>query len=160
MREILISTILHPPLLFGEIQRSSQVAGRISGTIVGETPSTSTKYHHINFRLLEFTLFAICLSVSFPPLPKHFHKNTKIFFIFLFLVWLLASLSWCLERIIMIFLTIKDWSKSRKILRTSCLRNLSTTNYFAEGLKEHSTLLDAIAKQLDDVNEQVANLQS
>ena len=33
-------------------------------------------------------------------------------------------------------------------------------NVFTEELKEHSTLLDAIAKQLNDVSKEVANLQS
>ena len=37
---------------------------------------------------------------------------------------------------------------------------MSTIDFFTEELKEHSTLLDAIAKQLDDVSEEVANLQS
>ena len=32
--------------------------------------------------------------------------------------------------------------------------------FFTEELKEHSTLLDAIAKQLDDVSKEVASLQS
>ena len=51
-----------------------------------------------------------------------------------------------------------------------CLKEKSTkeymttqfehNKYFTEELKEHSTVLDAITKQLDDVSRGVCNLQS
>jgi len=65
-------------------QRSSQVAGRISGAVAGVTSPKSIKYIHANYHLLAFTLFAICLSFSSPPLLKQFYKKHKNIFVCLF----------------------------------------------------------------------------
>ena len=77
-------------------QHSSQVAGRISGAVAGETSPKSIKYVHTNYHLLAFTLFAISLSFSSPPLLKQFYKNTKIFFVCLLFVCLFSCLLACL----------------------------------------------------------------
>src|SRR3989337_223314 len=47
----------------------------ISGAIAGETSSTSTRFLITNLISLQFTLFAICLSFSSPPL----HKNLPFY---------------------------------------------------------------------------------
>ena len=61
------ATLLHHPLLFGEIQCSAQeVARRISGAVVGEFAQKSTipSTHHNPY----LSHYIICLSFSSPPL--------------------------------------------------------------------------------------------
>ena len=63
------ATLLHHPLLFGEIQRSAQeVARRIFGVVAGESAQKSTYQVPITIPIDRITLFAICLSFSSPPL--------------------------------------------------------------------------------------------
>ena len=62
------TTLLHHPLLFGEIQRSAQeVARRISGAVAGESMHKSRHAKYPSQTLIpRITLFAICLSFSSP----------------------------------------------------------------------------------------------
>ena len=65
------ATLLHHPLLFGEIQRSAQeVARRISGAVAGEAHARASQPYQvpITIPISRITLFAICLSFSSPPL--------------------------------------------------------------------------------------------
>ena len=63
------ATLLHHPLLFGEIQRSAQeVARRISSAVAGDSAQKSTYQVPITIPISCITLFAICLSFSSPPL--------------------------------------------------------------------------------------------
>ena len=85
--------ILHHPFLFGEIPTQFQAASKgISGVVAGETSSTSIRYSITNLIALQFTLFAILLSFSSPPLLKHFCKNIKIFFRLPFSCWIFCLL--------------------------------------------------------------------
>ena len=91
------ATLLHHPLLFGEIQRSAQeVARRISGAVAGESmhKSRHTKYPSQTL-IPHITLFSICLSFSSPPLhPCHFIRPSfvHLFVCFYVLLGLFAHL--------------------------------------------------------------------
>ena len=92
------ATLLHHPLLFGEIQRSAQeVARKISGAVAGEFAQKSTipSTHHNPY----LSHYIICLSFSSPPLhPCRFIHPFFAFFPYVFLFvfpcafYLLASL--------------------------------------------------------------------
>ena len=73
------ATLLHHPLLFGEIQRSAQeVARRISGAVAGEAHARAIQPYQvpITIPISRITLFAICLSFSSPPLhPCRFIRH-------------------------------------------------------------------------------------
>ena len=61
-------------------QRSSQVAGRISGAVAEETSPKPIKYHRTNFHLLAFTfIFHLPLFFISPTSKAFSHKHKNIF---------------------------------------------------------------------------------
>jgi hypothetical protein len=68
--------VLHHPFLFGEIPTQATSSRKNSGTVAWETSSTYTS-SFTQSHLLAFTLFAICLSFSSPPLLKCFYKKVQ-----------------------------------------------------------------------------------
>ena len=75
-------------------QRSSQVAGRISGAVVEETSPKPIKYHHIKFHLLTFTFICHLPLVFISPTSKTvLQKNTQKNFVCLCVRLLAYSLA-------------------------------------------------------------------
>ena len=113
----------------GKYQRISQVAGRISGAVTGDTSSKSIKYLRINFHLLAITLFSICLSFSSPPLLKHFIEKHKIALLCCFA---------CLFGIIVCLLEIRN----KKLMDPHPLANLFKRSNYDEPIASELSSLD------------------
>ena len=71
--------------LWGNTDLVQAASKGISGSVAGETSSTSTRFLITNLISLQFTLFAICLSFSSPPLYKKlpFYSPSFLFVVFL-----------------------------------------------------------------------------
>ena len=71
--------------LWGNTDIVQAASKGISGAVAGETSSTSTRFLITNLISLQFTLFAICLSFSSPPLDKKlpFYSPSFLFRCFL-----------------------------------------------------------------------------
>ena len=96
LREIPTVVVLHHPFFFGEISTQFQATSKgISGAVAEETLSTSIRFLITNLISLQFTLFAICLSFSSPPLHKNllFYSSSFLFAFFLPDLFLTAILS-------------------------------------------------------------------
>src|SRR3989337_1673657 len=86
LREIPTVAVLHHPFLFGEnTEADTSHQERISGAVAGETSSASIRFLITNLISLQFTLFAICLLFSSPPLHKNlpFYSPSFSFVVFL-----------------------------------------------------------------------------
>ena len=93
-QEIPTIAVLHHPFLFGEIPTQFQAASKgISSAVAGETSSTSISFLITDLISLQFTLFAICLLSSSPPLNKILLFYSPLFSFGLFL----SHLSFCLQ---------------------------------------------------------------
>ena len=67
------------PSSLGKYRCSSSRIERNSGAVAGETSSTSIRFLITNLISLQFTLFAICLLFSSPPLHKNFRFIRSLF---------------------------------------------------------------------------------